>query len=390
MLSITGERSMSNSNTLKNATVSFPESSIVLLIHGYNGVASSMDDLIDTLNGIGTICNYYNIILTDIEIDANDGASSVSFASIAYQFSQKANANIFVKVSFSDDLNGPILEQSEELYQIICNLRASFPSKKIITVGYSKGGVVAMECAIDHVGCIDKLISIGTPYTTTIGEHLYDFVEDCVQTFFNGVSLFYIALHPIEFAAAYVAFANNALEKMLRSVVNGIINGNIVMPDLQKRWNQLASHPQFTPIATRALTINDTRESDFIVPTESALASGFYGKSYSDDVLLVKDDSKRITLTTSKYTNGAFDILNLVTKLNGLTGISTLAGLFDFASTFLPLIFSAADETEETKSGAAEYAHATTSILSDFLGSTSYQLKNETVAWRVIAGLQAE
>jgi len=385
---------MSASNRTSSAlpntsTVTFPEKSIVLLIHGYNGTASSMDDLVETLQGLGTILNYYNVVFLNVTLSKGDTYSSNSFKSIKTAFNEKANANVFVKVSFTNDLNGDILEQSEELFAIITNLRSIFPNKKIITVGYSKGGVVAMECAIDYPSSIDKLISIGTPYTTTIGEHLYDFVEDCVQTFYNGTALIQIAKNPLKFIATYVAFANNILEHTLRNVINSIINYKIVIPDLMKRWNQLCSRPAFTPIASRSLTINDTRESDFVVPVESALATGFYGKSYSDDILLVKNQESSITLITNQFTNGAFDLVNLVAKMNGMVSLATMAGLADFISTFLPFILSVSDESSETKKNAAKYAHTTIPALESFLGSSDYQLKNETVAWRVIAGLQA-
>lgn len=379
---------MSNSTHSQQNQVSFPKDFIVILVHGWLSDESMMDDLVDTLRGLGMTESYWNAVFPNITITKDDSPTCNKFALIRDAFNQRPNSNVFIKVSFSDNEQGTIIEQSDELATSIFNLKAAFPTKKIATVGYSKGGVVSMECAIDHPGYIDKLISIGTPYTTTVGEHLYGFVEDCVQTFLNGVSFLHVIMHPEIYIPIYIAFANNALEHTLRAVVNSIINGQVVMPNLKQRWNQLSNRPSFTPIATRALTINGNLESDFIVPIESALASGFYGKKYSDDILLVKDPSRRITISTNQYTSGVFDIVNLVTKVNGLVNISTASGLIDFITTFLPFLFSVSNESSSNKRECAKYVHANMPLINSFLGSTDYQLKNETVALRVLAGLR--
>lgn len=384
---------MSNSNYLPQQQVTFPENFIVILIHGWTEKASDMNNLVNTMRGLGSIESYWNCVFPDITITKDDlpGDSNV-FSRIQNEYNIKANANVFIKIAFTNEEEGPVIEQSEELADVIEHLREVFPTKKIATVGYSKGGVVAMECAVDYPDYIDNLISVATPYTTTIAEHLYGFVVDCLQSILNGVSLLHILNHPAEYFTLYVLFATNTVENLFRNAVNNVINGKIVMPNLRQRWNQMTNHPSFTPIATRALTITNSEEeifeSDFVVPVESALADGFYGKKYSDDILLIRNQTNRITVQTSQYTSGTYDLANLITKVNGLTNVSTTLGLIDFFATFFPVLFSIVDESNETKIQAAKYAHANLPVIRDFLGSTDYALKNEEVAWRVLAGLK--
>ena len=213
---------MSNSNYLPQQQVTFPENFIVILIHGWTETASNMNTLVNTMRGLGSIESYWNCVFPDITITKDDlpGNSNV-FSRIQNEYNIKANANVFIKIAFTHEEEGPVIEQSEELADVIEHLRAVFPTKKIATVGYSKGGVVAMECAVDYPGYIDNLISVATPYTTTIAEHLYGFVADCLQSILNGVSLLHILNHPAEYLTLYVLFATNTVENLFR---NGVVN----------------------------------------------------------------------------------------------------------------------------------------------------------------------
>ena len=98
------------------------------------------------------------------------------------------------------------------------------------------------------------------------------------------------------FAAEYVAFSSDIVQNTFKKIVESIMDNSIVKLDLKQRWNRLENKPKFTPIATRALVLDGDKESDFAVPIESALANGFEGKSYSNDVLLVKNDNYKIPL----------------------------------------------------------------------------------------------
>lgn len=373
---------MSNSNYQQQNPVTFPKDFIVILIHGWLGDASAMDDLINTLKGLGVTESYWHAVYPNVTITQNDVEGSPAFNAIQNAINQKANANVFIKISFGDDdAEGTIMNQSSQLFNAIFHLKSTFPNKKIATVGYSKGGVVAMECAIDHPGYIDKLISIATPYTTTIANHLYGFVSNCLQLLL-GYSLLQIASG--NFFPIYVSFANYVLNGTIQSIVNTFVNNQIVMPNIKQRWNQMTNRPDFTPIASRLLSIDNDLESDGVVPIESALASGFYGKKYSDDVLLVKDDNFKISVSTYQYISGLFDFLGLIDTINELVNVSNSVSFTGLALSIVQAILSATVMDSTTKAGCAKFAHTSNG---NFFGNNDYVLKNEIVAWRVLAGL---
>lgn len=380
---------MSNSNYMPQQQVTFPENFIVILIHGWTETASNMDNLVNTMRGLGSVESYWNCVFSDITITKNDLPSNCNvFSNIQHEYNQKTNANVFIKIAFTHETDGTIAEQSEELAIVISNLRNAFPTKKIATVGYSKGGVVAMDCAINHPGYINNLVSVGTPYTTTIVNHVAGFIENCVKTFLNVASLGAIVLNPGLYLGLYVAYATNVIQDIFTSVINLFLIGQVVLPSLKSRWNQLENKPSFTPIATRALVIDGNLESDFVVPVESALASGFEGKKYSDEILLIRDPSKKITINTGQYTDNVFDLANLITTLNGLASITTITSFNQFISNFFSLLLSITDESAQLKGEVAKYAHACLPFISNYLGSDNYALNNEEVAWRVLAGLR--
>ena len=373
---------MSNSNYQQQNPVTFPKDFIVILIHGWLGNASAMDDLINTLKGLGVTESYWHAVYPNVTITQNDVQGSPAFNAIQNAINQKANANVFIKISFGDDdAEGTIMNQSSQLFNTILHLKSTFQNKKIATVGYSKGGVVAMECAIDHPGYIDKLISISTPYTTTIANHLYGFVSNCLQLLL-GASINQIATS--NYSPVYTLFANYFINNALQSIVNSYINNQIVMPNIKQRWNQMTNRPDFTPIASRLLSIDNDLESDGAVPIESALASGFYGKKYSDDVLLVKDDNFKMSVSTYQYISGLFDFLGLIDTINELANVSNSVSFTGLALSIVQAILSATVMDSTTKAGCAKFAHTSNE---NFFGNNDCVLKNEIVAWRVLAGL---
>ena len=58
---------------------------------------------------------------------------------------------------------------------MINQIRYYLPNIPIVLIGYSKGGVVNLKCAIDIYGLIDRIINVGTPHEDT-------FIQDIIQT----------------------------------------------------------------------------------------------------------------------------------------------------------------------------------------------------------------
>ena len=357
-----------------------------MLVHGLNSDGNGMQNFANTMMSLGTICDYYNLVDSNTIINKNLAESKNAFDKIESCYSANPNANVMVKVSFSNDKFGSVDKQTEELATIIENLNDRFHDKKIVTVGHSKGGVVSMNCAIENPGYIDKLISIGTPYTTTIFEHLIDFVCEIVENICLN-SIINIYKNPVLYGEIYVLFATNIVKDIMTNAFESISNKYITKKGLKQKWNSMTNKPKFTPIATRALVINGCKESDFAVPVESALADGFEGKSFTNDYLLVKDDNFKISITAKKYATEFVDFASVLSRINGMVNISNALDLFDYLSMIIPFLLSINDENDYVKRCTARYVHAQIPVINDLLGSDNESLNNPEVALRVLAGL---
>ncbi len=375
-----------NSNSDENeCEILFPTSSIVLLVHGFQSDAFSMQKLADTMMGLGTIAEYYNFKNVNTPITQFDSVTNAVYVEIGRAFASNQKANVLVKVSFTNDKTGTVDDQTEELFHIIHRLKEFYPSKKIITVGHSKGGVVSMNCAIEHHGLIDKLISVGTPYTTTIFEHICNFVVLIVEKTLND-ELSLIARNET-INDVYKVFAKFIIEQTLKKVVDNFLNIYVLKDNLKQKWNTLDNKPQFTPIATRALVFNDAMESDIVVPVESALAYGFNGKKYSDDYLLVCSNLYKVNIYTFNYLKN-FNLISFIKMINGIVDTGLSNNYPNIMNTILSTLFNQVTIlSDEIKKESAKYAHANMPIIRDILGSDDEQLNNPEVAIRVLAGL---
>ncbi len=376
-----------NSNSDENeCEILFPTSSIVLLVHGFQSDAFSMQKLADTMMGLGTIAEYYNFKNVNTPITQFDSVTNAVYVEIGRAFASNQKANVLVKVSFTNDKMGTVDEQTEELFHIIHRLKEFYPSKKIITVGHSKGGVVSMNCAIEHPGLIDKLISVGTPYTTTIFNHFYNLLIRVVESSLN-YNIEQI-MNVTELDEVYVTFDSIIVNSTLKKAFDSFLNMFVLKPNLKKRWNELSNKPKFTPIATRALVINDEFQSDIVVPIESALANDFDGKRYSDDFLLVKSSVNKINLHTINYITN-FNLIDFLRKINGIVTANILGNydsIIDFV--FPILINQSSNLSTQVKRNSAKYVHANMPVIRDILGSDDEQLNNSDVALKVLAGMQ--
>ncbi len=373
-----------NSNNSQTGNV-YPENMIILLVHGLSSTAEGMQKLADNIMSLGSIINYYNLVDLKTNINQFDNEISDVYVKIRQAFTSKPNGNVMVRVSFTNDETDSVDNQTDELFNIVSKLKHFFPSKKIVTIGHSKGGVVSMNCAIKHPGYITKLISVGTPYTTTIFDHLYAFVIEMVEKKCLKTIDFIYENNSI-FMGSFVIFAKKIIENTIYSLFKSIINTYVTKDDLKQRWNRLSNKPKFTPIATRALILDGDKESDFAVPVESALAEGFNGKSLSDGDLLVKNDSFKITLTATGCSL-LNNVTNILDTICSFSSASNIIEIFNFLSTLSTFLLSASNENPYVKRCTARYVHANMPVICDYLGSTNECLNNPDVAIKVLAGL---
>ena len=102
---------MSNSTHSQQNQVSFPKDFIVILVHGWLSDESMMDDLVDTLRGLGMTESYWNAVFPNITITKDDSPTCNKFALIQDAFNQRPNSNVFIKVSFSNNEQGSPLHK---------------------------------------------------------------------------------------------------------------------------------------------------------------------------------------------------------------------------------------------------------------------------------------
>lgn len=140
--------------------------------------------------------------------------------------------------------------------------------------------------------------------------------------------------------------------------------------------------PKFTPIAGEAIVVNGEFNGDFIVPTESAIANGFRGRTYLDIInnFIVTDD--RVTISTNKlkgYLGNASCVLDILSKFSeviiGGDIVKTIEALFDIVSNIL--------QNDGDFSKCLKLAHTS------FLGSKDFLLTHNTIGMRVLAGINA-
>jgi hypothetical protein len=140
--------------------------------------------------------------------------------------------------------------------------------------------------------------------------------------------------------------------------------------------------PKFTPIAGKAIVVNDEFNGDFIVPTESAIASGFRGRSYSTiiDNFIIKDEC--VSITTDKLKNAMGDsayVLDILeaesTAILKKDIVKIVEVLYDIVGNII------ANDGDLSK--CLKLAHTS------LLGSNDFILTHYTVGLRVLAGLNA-
>ena len=349
------------------------EGSVILCQHGFLGTEETLNPLFDNLKN-NVFNKFYNCEFCDGIMRATElNNSNSTLKEIIDKHEARPKSNIFVRTLFSNPTYGAVSTQASELRDMINLVRRKYPNIPIVLIGYSKGGVVNCKCAINNPGLIDKIVNVGTPHDETLIQDLIQILGDSLKKKYG--SFLGIPIKPVRDAIQY-------LVDLANSGVDSILNETVTYTKLREEWNNLLIKPKFTPIAGEAIVVNGEFNGDFIVPTESAIANGFRGRTYLDIInnFIVTDD--RVTISTNKlkgYLGNASCVLDILSKFSeviiGGDIVKTIEALFDIILNIL--------QNDGDFSKCLKLAHTS------FLGSKDFLLTHNTIGMRVLAGINA-
>lgn len=349
------------------------EGSVILCQHGFLGTEETLNPLFENLKN-NVFNKFYNCEFCDGILRATElNNSNSTLKEIIDKHEARPKSNIFVRTLFFNPTYGAVSTQASELRDMINLVRRKYPNIPIVLIGYSKGGAVNCKCAINNPGLIDKIVNVGTPHDETLIQDLIQILGDSLKKKYG--SFLGIPIKPVRDAIQY-------LVDLANSGVDSILNETVTYTKLREEWNNLLIKPKFTPIAGEAIVVNGEFNGDFIVPTESAIANGFRGRTYLDIInnFIVTDD--RVTISTNKlkgYLGNASCVLDILSKFSeviiGGDIVKTIEALFDIISNIL--------QNDGDFSKCLKLAHTS------FLGSKDFLLTHNTIGMRVLAGINA-
>lgn len=346
---------------------------VIFCQHGFLGHDKTMLPLLEALESKTLKNDSYAYFCKEI-LDYNELSDfNLTLKDILDTHEKYPEKNIFVRTLFSNPIYGNVKTQASQLKEMINKVRAKYPTIPVALIGYSKGGVVNLKCAIDNPGLIDKVVNIGTPHDDTL-------VQDLIQIIGNGLKEKFpdwglISFKPARDAIQYLVNNVNEIE-------DKIMDGTIIYKNLKSEWNELTNKPKFTPIAGEAIVINGEFNGDFIVPTESAMAEGFRGRTYLSRLNDFKVDSDRLTITTSKLRDAMgncdviLDVLGAFSKyIIGKDIVKIIECLIDIVANII--------QNGDNIVDCFKLAHL------DIFGTQKFILTHDEILYHVVEGLNA-
>ncbi len=344
--------------------------SVVFCQHGFLGNEDTMNPLFENLKS-HPYRNFYSCLFCDKLLRYKELCpSNEAIIEIKNKIKENPESNIFVRTLFSNAVYGDVSTQANELKEMIKEVKKAYPNITIVVLGYSKGGVVNCKCAIDNLGLIDRVINVGTPHDDTLVQDIIQIVGDTVVEKYGKVFDIKIPL---------VDDAVQTLVNLANTGVDAVLNEKVTYTELKNEWNKLTNRPKFIPIAAEAIVVNGEFNGDFVVPTESAIASGFRGRTYNGiiDNFIVNDE--RVTITTSKIRESLknsdflFDILGTFSEaIIGFDAVKIVEALFD-------IIYNVfANDGDLIK--CLKLSHT------PLLGYNDFILTHQTIGSRILAG----
>lgn len=292
---------------------------------------------------------------------------------IKEKMTQNPERNVFVRTLFSNPKYGAVSTQARELKEMIQAIRKNHPNIPIVLVGYSKGGVVNCKCAIENEGMIDKIINVGTPHDDTL-------VQDLIQIIGNALKDEFVLFDRIPIKPAQDAI--QYLVDLVKDGIDDILNETVTYKNLKTEWNNMLVRPKFTPIAGEAIVVNGEFNGDFVVPTESAMATGFRGKTFADNISNFIVDDEKVTIATSQIRNAMGDCAFVLDILSAASEAILECDVVAIIETLFDIIANIV-QNDANFGKCLKLAHIS------MLGSEDFLLTHDTIGMRVFAGLNA-
>ncbi|MCM1130987.1 MAG: hypothetical protein NC310_02985 [Roseburia sp.] len=359
----------------------FLKGSIVLCQHGFLGAEDTMNPLFQNLRN--NVFNYYfNCRFCDGIIRYTElSSSNLAVRELINKFLDNPTKNYFIRTLFSEPKYGDVSQQANELTAIIKLLKKEladrgYPNVPVVLIGYSKGGVVNCKCAIDNKDnqIVDKIVNVGTPHDKTLVQDLVDITGGTFKA-------------KLDLGEIGNALAEMVIDKLVELSNNGVdtlMDGVITYAKLRDEWNNMGVYPKFTPIAAEAIEINGVFKGDFLVPTSSAIAEGFKGKTHieNEDAFIVRDDKVTIETSLVKKSLGAADfVLDILSAASEYFFGVDIVGI----SETLVDVFANIINNDANFMKCLKLAHCSFPIINN----KEFMLNHPTIGMRVLAGLNA-
>lgn len=347
--------------------------SVVLCQHGFLGHEGTMNPLFENLKN-NPLKGTFGAVFCDNLLKYTElSPTNKAVLEIKEKLTQNPERNVFVRTLFSNPTYGDVSTQARELKEMIQAIRKNHPNIPIVLVGYSKGGVVNCKCAIENEGMIDKIINVGTPHDDTL-------VQDIIQIIGNGLkekygSILGIPVKPAQDAIQY-------LIDLINEGIDDILNEKVTYKSLKDEWNRMSVRPKFTPIAGEAIEVNGEFNGDFVVPTESAMATGFRGKTFTNNLSNFTVNDEKVTITTSQIRNAMGDCAFVLDILSAASEAILECDVVAIIETLFDIIANIV-QNDGDFAKCLKLAHIS------MLGSEDFLLTHDTIGMRVFAGLNA-
>ena len=362
-----------SSNYYEN-DIELMKKAIILCHPGYFIDECYLDVLLNNMKkGVSNVsldCDY-----TTHSLEVEKEGNQLALQEIEDIRKHRKDANVFVKLTFKDTKNGTIKDQANLLAKAIRNVKKHFSDSPIIVLGYDKGGLVNCRCAIKHQGIIDKIINIGTPHNGLFEKSFFNFFLDSILDLcdFKDVA-----------DSSIIQSAIETLFGITEGEFKNMAEGIITDTQLKKEWNALQNKPKFTVVAAEAFEIDGEFKGDLVVPTSSAIAEGFEGRSYED--ILYKNfivSKGKLSFKKEVLQNLGGPITDFIYRLIKKNAKGILAKT---AVVVVPLMFDLVFNIATIVENIDEFlklAHK------PILSSGEFMLTNDTIALRTFAGLNA-
>ena len=370
--SSSGTSSTGTTKYYANKTDIIMKSSIILCQHGFLGNENTMLPLFENIKKNPFARDFHCVFCDNVLRYTELSPSNKAIQEIKTKLEERPESYVFIRTLFSNPTHGWVTTQACELRDMIYQIKAACPNLPIILVGYSKGGVVNCKCAIDNPLLVDKIVNIATPHDDTLVQSIVKMLIEGVMERYDDFTLIPDPL---------IKLATKVLIDISNEAVDRLLNGWVTYNDLKKEWNKMSVRPKFTPIAGEAVIVGDDFKGDYVVPTESAIASGFYGRTHLANINSFIVDDCRVKIDTKLLRKAMGNSAELLDKLGVVSQVTTGVDIVTVLEVIIDVLTNAIFKLSQLKE-SRKLAHTR-------MGIDDFILTHPTIGYRVLSGINA-